>query len=266
MKRINFRAILVFIGLATIIIPESFNKLVDNNCNKNKYDSTAEPEVPSKLVVDAINALTYTQEVALNSKVYSLKKTIISKLFDGFFIKCHLPFELNKEYKCGLFKLNKITNMYGRDLQDSDLQKLGVIQAKINYNYNLITNQTTNLKINVVKSDDKDKKIVDWISFKLASWQPIWTINIWTINDFVNEVKKIIKHDLPEDLEDILDLNKFRINESYIYFSPVWNKLKNDDFELDSPPRCLLIFFSYGSIHGTPVATKIMFRNYKTVT
>ncbi len=92
-------------------------------------------------IVNQINNTTYETSVEINSTVNDL---IIMPLF----INQQLKFQYKTEFDANLFKFNQIT-INDQDLQDSNLTTTGTINAKINYDYDSITNQTTNLTITV---------------------------------------------------------------------------------------------------------------------
>ncbi|MDQ7982619.1 MAG: hypothetical protein REH79_00160 [Spiroplasma sp.] len=99
-----------------------------------------------QLVVDAINETTYQVEQLVNDQAIDIETKIT-----GNFIKAQLVGTIEKYFDQDKFLFNKIT-VNGVKLQNQDLTKVQIIDAKINYSYDEILNQETNLKIKVISN------------------------------------------------------------------------------------------------------------------
>ncbi|MDQ7982623.1 MAG: hypothetical protein REH79_00180 [Spiroplasma sp.] len=113
--------------------------------------------VSNEQIVETINKVKYQITTASYSTKQSIDDLIISN-----FIKEQLSGEINQAFNEQLFKFNKII-INNRELQDSDLEKNGIIAAKINYSYDEILNQETNLTIKITVSS---KEIVSELNKK----------------------------------------------------------------------------------------------------
>ena len=157
-------------------------------------------------IVDAINKTATHITAAINDKT-----AVIINQLDGEFIKTQLSEEIANEFNSELFKLNKVT-INGNDLQDSDLTTVQTINAKINYNYDTIINQETNLTIVIIASDQQIVDAINNTSFSIA------TIMNSSAASVTNQItSEFIQNRLPSEFEqpfnpELFKLNKITIN------------------------------------------------------
>ncbi|MGL5268336.1 MAG: hypothetical protein ACRC8P_00980 [Spiroplasma sp.] len=139
---ISFRKIVAFLGFVVVVGSPTTIVITSFISSKQTKQITGNN---IEMVVNAINATQYEQVVDINSSFNDLKKEI-----NAFFMKEKLAAWVRKIFKDNFFTLNKITKENGKEISDADLQKTGIINAKINYNYSHKKNQVTTLKIEVV--------------------------------------------------------------------------------------------------------------------
>ena len=106
-------------------------------------------------IVNQINITTYETNVEINS-------TIDDLIITPEFIHTKLLFAVKENFNLNSFKLNKIS-INGKNLQDSDLTEAKTLNTQINYDYDVIKNQTTNLKLIIDTNIWTDKTIVDYL-------------------------------------------------------------------------------------------------------
>lgn len=94
-------------------------------------------------IVDAINSITdYEKEVFVHTKANDLIKII-----NGEFIKDKITDEiLKKDFNIYSFSVNKIT-LNDKKITDENLNDEGMLETKVNYNYDTVKEQTITLKI-----------------------------------------------------------------------------------------------------------------------
>ena len=157
-------------------------------------------------IVDAINKTSTHITAAINDKT-----AVIINQLDGEFIKTQLSEDIANEFNSELFKFNKVT-INGNDLQDSDLTTEQTINAKINYNYDTIINQETNLTIVIIASDQQIVDAINNTSFSIA------TIMNSSAASVTNQItSEFIQNRLPSEFEqpfnpELFKLNKITIN------------------------------------------------------
>lgn len=128
-------------------------------------------------IVNQINITTYETNVEINS-------TIDDLIFMPLFIQSKLTFQNKTGFNANLFTFNKIT-VNSNDLQNSDLTTEQTINAKINYNYDNIANQTTNLTMTVgtnVWSEDVITKQLNTLTGFTVNYDQT-TATITTVTD-----------------------------------------------------------------------------------
>lgn len=126
-------------------------------------------------VVTAINHVTYGIGVVLGTTVKKLQEAINFN-----FIKSSLNSNIQIIFNASLFHLNKII-IAGQEITDEDLNEFGLINAEISYNYGMIENQITTLKISkklpeVTKEEfikiAEERSKTDPIVFTIKTKQP----------------------------------------------------------------------------------------------
>lgn len=141
-KQTSFKKMLAAISLLTVAVPVSLTVVACSSKNSHQKQLTN-----SELVVQAINSTTYKLDVMTGFKVKQLKSLVT---FD--FIKANLVHKISKIFEPEDFTIKKITNHKNEKLLDSNFAEIGMIEAKITFDYAEHENQTTNLIINIHKN------------------------------------------------------------------------------------------------------------------
>ncbi|MGL5268337.1 MAG: hypothetical protein ACRC8P_00985 [Spiroplasma sp.] len=151
-RKTSLKEILTIIGLLALAVPSSLTVVA---CG-NKQSNSQQPHSNSEKVVQKVNSIIYKLDVMVGDKVEELMNIVT---YD--FIKDQLDENIKEMFEEEDFTINKITNNKGEKLLDDDFAKIGIVNAKINYDYAEHENQTTNLEINV-----QTKKILLAKTFK----------------------------------------------------------------------------------------------------
>lgn len=139
---LSFRKIVASLGLVTVVSSPTTVVIAAFTSNEQNKEKTANNV---DMVVNAINATQYEQVVDINSRLNDFEREINTS-----FIKGELAAWVRKIFEDDFFTINKVTKENGEKLSNKDFKKTGIINAKINYNYDYKKNQVTTLKIEVV--------------------------------------------------------------------------------------------------------------------
>lgn len=188
--------------------------------------------VSQKETVEAISKIKYQITITINSKISNIMELVTNE-----FILEKFPSEIKKAFDIKLFKFNKIT-VNEVDLTNNDLATARTVAAKINYNYGAIKNQTMNLIIDVVASD---QQIVDAI--KLTKYELKTTINhsAKSINELINGA--FISNNLTGEIARNFNLRSFKFKRITV----AGHNLKDSDL-LTVKTLNAKINYNYGSI------------------
>ena len=156
-------------------------------------------------VVNAINDITYTvSAVTVNEAAKSITDQI-----NADFIKAKLTGNNATAFKAESFQLNSIT--VGEDnhaLADSDLTTAGTINAKINYSYDTIANQSTTLTFKVNLTDEAITNAINSTEYKLTTVTA--GDEATTVSAKINA--SFIKSPLSEDIQNSFNSESFQLN------------------------------------------------------
>ena len=204
-------------------------------------------------IVDTINTATYNLSATLNDKT-----TAITNQLTGAFIKAQLNAEIADQFDDKAFKFNQVT-INGHNLQASDLTTKGTINAKINYDYDTISNQEANLIITI---NITDQQVIDAINSNKYYWiqgpknSTATSITSRITGDFIkaglsDEFGKIFnteaftfnKITVGEDNHELndSDLTKVETIDAYINYN--YKSIRNQNVHLD-----IVIKISYEQI------------------
>ncbi|MCL8209482.1 hypothetical protein [Spiroplasma attinicola] len=225
--------------------------LIINAITNSKYTGSIEVtithlEITSQEIVTAINQIQYTAKVNFKSSIAELKATIVTE-----FIDTKLTGEIKKAYKADNFTLNGIFNEDNTGLTNENFEHVGTINAKINYNYDNITNQTTNLTITVAEAEINDKfelndgnvnSLIQASNDKL--YLGTTNGNVWEINLSDNKANK--KFELNDGNVNTL----IQASNGKLYAGTTNNDVWEIDLESDSTA---LKFKDYGDNYDTTV-------------
>ena len=156
-------------------------------------------------VVNAINDITYTvSAVTVNEAAKSITDQI-----NADFIKAKLTGNNATAFKSESFQLNSIT--FGEDnhaLADSDLTTAGTINAKINYSYDTIANQSTTLTFKVNLTDAEITNAINSTEYTLTTVTA--GDEATTVSAKINA--SFIKSSLSEDIQNSFNSESFQLN------------------------------------------------------
>ena len=156
-------------------------------------------------VVNAINDITYTvSAVTVNEAAKSITDQI-----NADFIKAKLTGNNATAFKAESFQLKSIT--VGEDnhaLADSDLTTAGTINAKINYSYDTIANQSTTLTFKVNLTDEAITNAINSTEYKLTTVTA--GDEATTVSAKINA--SFIKSPLSEDIQNSFNSESFQLN------------------------------------------------------
>ncbi|MBE4704439.1 hypothetical protein [Spiroplasma platyhelix] len=246
-RQINFKKMLSLIGTSIVAVPAVLSVVACGNIQvaengekpKEPKDWTQEKNLDQQ-VVDAINGVdSYQLNVLFNSKLDNLKSQITTN-----FIKNQLIGEDNKSFKDNLFTLNNIFNKQNQELTDKDLAGTGIINAKINYDYGSITNQSTNIIIVVTVSD---QQIVEDISTRKYSKTVILNSDVIALKASID--CNFIKNQLGENIQSTFDEEKFNFTN---ILNDKGTNLSNSDLNV-SRTISTKIIYDYGKISNQSV-------------
>ena len=150
----------------------------------NSSHNTTSPE---QQIVNAINNTTTAYTLTANTTNPATAASITEQI-TGDFIKTKLTGNNATAFKAESFQLNSIT--VGEDnhaLADSDLTTAGTINAKINYNYDSIKNQTTILTITIAVTEQQ--QVVNAIN------DITYTVSAVTVNEAAKSITDQINAD-----------------------------------------------------------------------
>ncbi len=136
---------------------------------------------------EIVNAITNTTYKLTTVTVGDKAADVIAKINDSF-IKSSLQDEIQTSFDSDSFKLDTIT--VGKDnhiLADNDLTTTGTINAKINYSYDTITNQSTSLTFWINNTDSEIVNAITNTTYTIAAYTNDTTTNITTqiTGDFI---------------------------------------------------------------------------------
>ena len=156
-------------------------------------------------VVNAINDITYTvSAVTVNEAAKSITDQI-----NADFIKAKLTGNNATAFKSESFQLNSITvGEDNRALADSDLTTAGTINAKINYSYDTIANQSTTLTFKVNLTDAEITNAINSTEYTLTTVTA--GDEATTVSAKINA--SFIKSSLSEDIQNSFKSESFQLN------------------------------------------------------
>ncbi len=227
-RKLSYKKMLATVGVLTVVLPMSLS--IASCAIKEKQKNN------DQKIVNAINQTNYSLDnIIINSTIDELKTNISSD-----FIKNSLDEINQKNFNNDLFSLNKIINEKNEEINNNDFKKIGLINAKINYNYGKIKNQFVDLKISVKYSD---KQIVDAIS------ETTYTVNI-TMKDSLESINKkinkseFIKNEMKNnDIKNAFKFEDFKFNK----ITNNEEDLKQEDLDKWGIINAKIIF-NYGEI------------------
>ncbi len=203
-------------------------------------------QVTDQDIVDAINKIEYTEKVNFKSSIAELKATIVSD-----FIDTKLTDGIKEAFKADNFILNDIFNEDNQGLTNENFEHTGIINAKINYNYSNIKNQTAKLTITVAEAEISDKfelndgnvnTLLQASNGKLYAGTT--NGNVWEINLSDNTANK--KFELNDGNVNTL----LQASNGKLYAGTI----KNDVWEIDLENNSMqLKFQAYGDGYETTV-------------
>ncbi|WP_339046520.1 hypothetical protein [Spiroplasma endosymbiont of Colias croceus] len=195
-RKLSYKKMLATVGALTVVLPMSLS--IASCAIKEKQKNN------DQKIVNWINQTNYSLDnIIINSTIDELKTNISSE-----FIKNSLDEINQKNFNNDLFSLNKIINEKNEEINNNDFKKIGLINAKINYNYGKIKNQFVDLKISVKYSD---KQIVDAISETKYTKKVNFQSSVMELNDSINA--EFIKNSLISEIKNSFKNNLFSLNK-----------------------------------------------------
>ncbi|MDQ7982653.1 MAG: hypothetical protein REH79_00330 [Spiroplasma sp.] len=170
----------------------------------NGNNSSTTPALTEQDFVNAIKNAKYQAEIIQETTVEEL-----AAMINVDFIKDQLSENIKNQFNDQLFKLNQITHANGSKLTNDDLLNAKTIDALIDYNYGVIENQTTNLKIEIAEINDQ--QIVDVINAKNYKLDIVIKSSAQSVEDLITP--EFIKEQLTGAIGAAFNDNSFKLAE-----------------------------------------------------
>ncbi|MCL8210826.1 hypothetical protein LT336_00570 [Spiroplasma sp. JKS002671] len=198
-------------------------------------------------VVNAINDITYTvSAVTVNEAAKSITDQI-----NADFIKAKLTGNNATAFKSESFQLNSIT--FGKDnhaLADSDLTTAGTINAKINYSYDTIANQSTTLTFKVNLTDAEITNAINSTEYTLTTVTA--GDEATTVSAKINA--SFIKSSLSEDIQNSFNSESFQLKSITVGED---NHALADSDLTTAGPLTTKVNYDYGSVKDQNITLTI---------